>query len=74
MTNGTATLSAGSVGTDEIVEADLPNATATPNATLAGLSVAPSSEILSFGVEATAMPPSELPDGVRDHEGAETVS
>ncbi|TKX50742.1 PGF-pre-PGF domain-containing protein [Halorubrum sp. ASP121] len=74
MANGTATLSAGSVGTDEVVEADLPNGTATPNATLAALSVAPSSEILSFGVEATAMAPSELPDGVRDHEGAETVS
>jgi PGF-pre-PGF domain-containing protein len=74
VTNGTATLSAGSVGTEEVVEADLPNGTATSNATLAALSVSPSSEILSFGVEATAMGPSETPADVRDHEGVETMS
>jgi len=74
MTNGTATLSAGSVGTDEVVEAELPDAMAASNATLEALSVAPSSEILSFGAEVTPMAPSGMPDDVRDHEDAEVVS
>lgn len=74
MTNGTATLSAGSVGTDEVVEAELPDAMAASNATLEALSVAPSSEILSFGVEVTPMAPSGMPDDVRDHDDAEVVS
>jgi len=74
MANGTATVSAGSVGAGEVVEADLPDGASASNATLAGLSVSPSSEILSFGTDVTAMEPSAMPDDVRDHEDAEVVS
>ncbi len=74
MANGTATLSAGSVAADEVVEAELPAEAAASNATLVGLSVSPSSEILSFGTDVTPMAPSAMPDDVRDHEDAEVVS
>ena len=74
MANGTATLTAASVDADEVVEAELPAAVATSNATLSAVSVSPSSEILSFDLDVTPMEPAALPDDVRDHGDAETVS
>ncbi|ELZ36906.1 PGF-pre-PGF domain-containing protein [Halorubrum tebenquichense] len=74
-TNDTATLSAASVDAGEVVEADLPSgAAASSNATLSALSVAASSDILSFDLDVTPMEPSGIPDDVRGHENAETVS
>ncbi|QWC19792.1 PGF-pre-PGF domain-containing protein [Halorubrum sp. 2020YC2] len=74
MTNATATLSARSVDAGEVVEAELPAELSASNATLSALTVSPSSDILSFDLDVTPMEPAAIPDDVRDHEDAETVS
>jgi len=74
MANDTATLTAASVDAGEVVEADLPSEAAASNASLSALSVAASSAIPSFDLDVTSMEPSGVPDDVRDHEAAETVS